>query len=168
MKHFLLFLGLCAMIVSGCGGGGGDAATGGFPASTFVGNYSGVWRNTTLLTIGSCVITITSDTATNTLTMVFDQNGFVFGLTDPDAITMTGVWTDTGVTVTGNSMVYGPGQFTIDAAGNVTGSFPNMTDPQIKSMSFTGTLSSTGANLTYTQQTQPGGTEAGVVTTTKG
>lgn len=129
----------------------GNQSAGGaiFNPTTYVGTYVGQWNNTTFGTSGSASFSVTGDLGTKTATMIMDLGGNVFGISDPDPVTLTGVWTDAGVTLTGASPFFGPASFTIDANGNFSGGFSNVPNTSIEKMEYTGTVNASSINLTY-------------------
>ncbi len=109
-----------------------------FDPAAFEGNWSGVWHNLTFSSEDSAFLYVTIDTTQMTVVAVLDLNGNVFGGTDPDSVVMTGSYTSNGFTSAGTGDPYGPISISGNASGMLTGLCPNVPNPGIDSVRFSG------------------------------
>lgn len=162
MRRWLIVTSI--LVLAGCGGAGFLLP---FDPAPLVGNYTGNWQNQTFSTTGGATMSLSTNSGAQTATMVLDLNGSVFGGADPAAVTMNGTYNDNGMTVTGTTTVFGQMTFSVNGAGVVSGSAPNVPGSTVDSMSFFGTISNSGANITYTLAMAGGGNATGTLTLTK-
>ena len=120
-----------------------------FDPTMLEGDWKGMWLNQTFSTTDSAFLNIDVNTSTNSLTMILDLDGSVFGGSDPDPATMTGNYDQNGFSVTGNSPTYGDMYFSGDAAGSITGRLPNVPNPSIDSTTLTGIYTTSLISLSY-------------------
>jgi len=130
------------------------------------GTWSGTWNNTTFNSTGSATMVLTVDSAAKTLSTVTTLGGNVFGQgNNPPAQTVTGTYTDSLITLSSTTALFGAVTLTIDNMGKISGTaHPSGFD----SVSVSGTASPTKLDMTYTIY-QPAGTvyATGTLTFTK-
>jgi len=132
------------------------------------GNWSGTWRNTTFLSNSTLTAVVTADTVAQTMRVVLDVNGSVFGAGDPPAETFTGTYTPgSGGTITQTSARFGNVSITFNPNGSFTGACTNIPVAGIARFDFTGTMTTSTANLSYTVTFTNGTTAVGTATLTK-
>jgi Carboxypeptidase regulatory-like domain len=136
-------------------------------AAKEAGTWAGTWRNTSFGTTGTIAMVVTVDTVAQTMQIVLDVNGNVFGGADPPAETFNGPYTTTGATLTRPSSVFGNVTVTVTPTGQITGSATNVPVSTISRLDFTGTATATTITINYTVTFVGGGTAVGVATLTK-
>lgn len=162
MRKSLYLLG--AAVMAGCAGSGIARL---FNPVPYIGTYAGNWNNLTFSTTGSATMDVAADTTAKTASMVLDLNGNVFGGGDPPAVTMNGTYNNAQMTVSATNTLFGNMTFTVDSNGHISGSAPNVPGPNVDSITFNGTITATGANLTYLIALAGGGTANGTLVMTK-
>ncbi len=120
-----------------------------FDPTPLEGSWRGIWLNLTFSTTDSAFLNIDVDETMNTITMVLDLDGGVFGGPDPDPATMTGTYDQNGFSVTGASPTYGDMFFSGDAAGFIYGRLPDVPNPSIDSTTLSGTYTVQLISLYY-------------------
>jgi len=139
-------------------------------AAKMNGSWTGTWRNATFATTGGITMSVTTDTVAQTMQVVLDVNGNVFGLSDPPAETFSGSYSPTtGATLTRTSTVFGSVTITVTPTGQISGSVTNVPVSGISRMDFTGTVSvgpPAVINLSYTVTFTSGGVATGIATLT--
>jgi hypothetical protein len=113
------------------------------------GFWRGTWFNNTFGTTDSAFMTSSVDESSNTLEIILDLDGNVFGGSDPDPVTMTGPYDENGFSVSGNSPTYGDIFITGSSDGTITGRLPNVPNPNIDSTTLAGTFNADTVALTY-------------------
>jgi hypothetical protein len=135
-----------------------------FDPTPLEGSWRGIWLNLTFSTTDSAFLNIDVDEINNTISMVLDLDGGVFGGPDPDPATMTGTYDQNGFSVTGTSPTYGDMFFAGDAAGFISGRMPNVPNPSIDSTTLSGTYTIQLISLGYLVYfTGGGGTANGII-----
>jgi hypothetical protein len=137
-------------------------------AAGFAGNWSGNWVNTTFSSTGTVTMSGSADTINQTGQMSVDFNGSVFGAGDPPAEVINGSYTTSGGTFAKTSTFYGNISFTISPTGQISGSA--ISPPVASSISrcdFTGTITASAANISYTVRFTNGSTAVGTWTLNK-
>ncbi len=139
-----------------------------FDASLLEGSWRGIWLNQTFSTTDSAFLNVNVDETTNSLTLILDLDGNVFGGSDPDPATMTGSYDSNGFIATGNSPTYGDMIFSGDAAGNINGRLPAVPNPSIDSTTLIGIYTTSFISLSYTVYFTGGsGTAVGIINLNK-
>jgi hypothetical protein len=132
------------------------------------GNWNGTWRNTTFGSTGTVTAVVSGDTVAQTARITLDVNGNVFGAGDPAAETFNGTYTPgQGATITQTSARFGNVSLTFTAGGTFTGTCTNVPVAGISRFDFTGSMTTSTANLTYTVTFTSGATAVGTATLTK-
>jgi hypothetical protein len=135
--------------------------------SACVGTYSGTWQNLTFSSSGPITATVALNAAT--LSITFDPDGGVFGLTNPPAATIMGPiaagnWSGS----LSNHATYGNLTASINGttgATNISGT--NVPSPFVLSYTAAGTLNACALQLNGTIQLEPSGTAQTVISATK-
>ena len=120
-----------------------------FDPTPLEGSWRGIWLNLTFSTTDSAFLNIDVDEANNTISMVLDLDGSVFGGSDPDPATMTGTYDQNGFSVIGTFFTYGDMFFSGDAAGFINGRLPDVPNPSIDSTILSGTYTIQLISLSY-------------------
>jgi len=94
-------------------------------ASIFDGHLSGMWNNNTFGSFGAINADVDTDFtakgSSGSFTIILDIDGNVFGLGDPDAMTITGsISPDGTVSIESDSDLFGEVEFELDDFGNFT------------------------------------------------
>lgn len=136
-----------------------------FDAGAYAGSYSGSWQNTTFGSSGAASMEISVDSNAQTVAMMIDMDGSVFGSSDPPAETFTGTYDANGFTVTGSSATFGEVEVTIGADGAISGAGTDIPNPGIAGAEFSGTATPEEFSMNYLIQfSGGGGTAEGVIT----
>jgi len=156
---------VAAVIVGGCGGsdngnGNGGSVTGTFNAAAWDGTWLGQWLNQTFNSTGAASFSFTVNESAKTIDVTWDMDGAVFGQADPAPITMNLQYDDTGINAQVNGTALGDLAFTVDADGNIEGSFTNVPNAAIAQVTFTGQRNGNTITLNYTVQFAGGGNPA--------
>lgn len=138
---------------SGPPGDGAVASDGGVRPQDYAGAWIGTWTNTTFSSTGSASLTISVDTGESTAEMELDLNGNVFGGADPAAVTFSGPYTASALTVSGTNALFGPTTFTFSSSGAITGMATPAASADVNTVEFTGTGTPTAINIAYTIRT---------------
>ncbi len=137
-------------------------------AARLAGNWSGTWRNTTFGSTGGMTMTMSVDTIAQTLQIVLDVNGNVFGAGDPAPITFNGPYSTTnGLSISQSTSSFGTVTLNVTPSGQITGSATGIPGGAITRFDFTGTVTPTTINVTYTVTFVGGATATGTATLTK-
>jgi len=138
------------------------------PPTDFEGNWSGRWENITFGSKDSAAMTVTLDTVLKTADVVLDLDGNVFGGSDPAPLLMTGPYTDSGFTVSGDAAPYGPITMTGGNGGMLTGRAPDVPNVSIDSVTMAGSYDAVSLALDYLVYfAMTGGTANGTITMEK-
>lgn len=116
----------------------------------YVGGWSGQWENTTFGSYGPATMNLTSDSNNKTAEMMLDLDGFVFGGNDPDAMNLTGNYTDTEFTVSATTNLFGEFTLTVNNQGVISGQGINVPMEAIDRFEFSGTSTPLQMNMNYT------------------
>ncbi|MBD3293515.1 MAG: hypothetical protein GF393_11365 [Armatimonadia bacterium] len=164
----LVVVAVAAVVVAGCdgdGNGNGGPITGTFDAAAWDGTWDGQWLNQTFNSTGDASFEITVDEVAQTLAIVADMDGAVFGQADPPPINLNLQYTDAGANGNMAGTPLGDLAFTIDANDNIQGRFTNIPNAAIDEVTFTGQRNGNTITLNYTVQFAGGGNPAtGTVT----
>ncbi|MEQ1871036.1 MAG: carboxypeptidase regulatory-like domain-containing protein [Vicinamibacterales bacterium] len=136
-------------------------------AASGAGSWSGSWKNTTFSTTGGMTMQLSVDTIAQTMQLVLDVNGGVFGAGDPPAETFNGAYSDAGTTMTRTSTLLGTVTATITPTGQLTGSATSVPTPGISRVDFSGTVAARSIAISYTVTFTAGGTALGTATMTR-
>ena len=136
-------------------------------AAKLTGAWTGTWKNTTFSTQGAETMNVTVDTVAQTMNIVLDLNGSVFGGSDPAAETFSTTYTLTGATFTKTSPVFGNITLTITPAGTLTGSATNVPGVGISRVDFSGTITPALITVNYTITFTSSATATGTATFAK-
>ena len=136
-------------------------------AAGFAGSWSGSWTNTTFGSTGPAAATITADTINQTVTVVLDLGGGVFGGGDPAPVTFTIPYTAAGGSFTSTSPAYGTITATISPTGAITATLAGVPSGGITGVTFTGTITPTTLSGTALITFTGGGTATSTLTLTK-
>jgi len=90
-----------------------------YTPTQLVGNYTGVWNNTTFGSTGSASMQISYNATTKVASITFDVNGNVFGGADPTPETWTCTVGIDGCKASFNSSVFGAGTFVLRPDGTM-------------------------------------------------
>mgnify|MGYP001024411844 CR=1 FL=1 len=163
----LVLLVAAAALIAGCDGG--DNGNGGtFDATAWDGTWTGQWVNQTFNSTGAAEFVIQTDLVDQEVDVQADLDGAVFGRADPDPINMHVQYTDSGIDATVDGTNLGDLSFTIGPNGNMQGSFTNVPNAAIDTVTFTGQRSGNTITINYTVNFAGGGNPAhGVVTVTR-
>lgn len=136
-------------------------------AASGAGSWSGSWRNTTFGTTGGMTMQLSVDTVAQTMQLVLDVNGGVFGAGDPPSETFTGAYSEAGTTLTRTSSLLGTVTATVTPAGQLTGSATSVPTAGISRVDFAGTVAARSIAITYTVTFTGGSTATGTATLTR-
>jgi hypothetical protein len=132
------------------------------------GNWSGTWHNTTFGSSGTMTVAVSGDTIAQTARLTVDVNGNVFGAGDPPSETFNGSYTPgQGGTVNQTSTRFGNVSVTFNPNGSFTGTCTNIPASGISRFDFTGSMTTSTMNLTYTVTFTSGAPATGTATLTR-
>jgi hypothetical protein len=132
------------------------------------GNWSGTWRNTAFASTGTITMVVSADTVAQTVTVVLDVNGNVFGGADPPSETLNGTYSPTtGGSFSGRSAVFGNVTMTVSPSGQISGSATQVPPSFVSRLDFTGTATTSQINISYTVTFTAGGTANGTAVLNK-
>lgn len=138
--------------------------------TSYEGDYSGEWINTTFGSAGAIAGRLGFDEATLTVTLELDIDGFVFGAFDPDpetfVISLAEAASNPDNATTIESATFGTLQATVTRDGIELFS-DEVPDPGIASVLLTGPITPEGFELTYVIEFAGGGGAEGTATLTK-
>jgi len=145
-------------------GGPGDYAK----FSPFAGEWNGTWTNQTFGSTGDVVLTIVVNDD-DTATMTMDVGGLVFGLLDPDPVTLSGTYNTQSMNFTGQSDFFGFFAASVDESNNFTLLAPAVSAPGIDSLDMGGTIDKEAGTLsgTYTIKKENGSSAQGIINFSK-
>ncbi|MFZ5819771.1 MAG: hypothetical protein ACOYYJ_07705 [Chloroflexota bacterium] len=143
------------------------AAAGKFDVNKIVGVYEGAWTNQSTGATGPAVITIVADEPTKTATLTLDFGGNYLGLNDPPPATITTKYDDSGAHLSGTNVLFGAMDVTIDANGNIVGTFENLAGGMIPGMTYTGKIGDGRLDAEYIVTLSDGKTTTAVLETVK-
>ena len=139
-----------------------------FNAGDFEGSWRGTWFNNTFGSTDSAFLSVSIDQGASTLEAVLDLDGNVFGGSDPDPVTLTGMYDNNGFSATGTSSTYGDIFLSGDANNNMNGRMPDVPNPGIDSTTLAGMYNETNIDLAYIVYFVGGGSTAdGVINLVK-
>ena len=136
-------------------------------AASGAGNWSGSWKNTTFGTTGGMTMQLSVDTIAQTMQLLLDVNGGVFGGGDPPSETFTGAYSEAGTTLTRTSALLGTVTATVTPTGQLSGSATSIPTPGISRVDFSGTVAARSIAIAYTVAFTAGGTAVGTATLTR-
>ena len=160
---------LSAYGITECANGGDSSGSDPVAAAqTFVGHYTGPWKNTTFGSTGTLELTISLDTTAKAVKVVTTITGNLFGSPPPPTETLTLPLPATATTpVTVTSTTFGPMTFTLQADGSLVADAPTVPSANAATFNLVLKPSTSGIDGTYTVKLKNGTTANGTVTLTK-
>src|SRR5262249_45554524 len=116
------------------------------------------WFNDTFSSSGSATLVVTVNTAAQTFQATLTLEGNVFG-TGMAPQTFSGSYA-AGGTISTSSPAFGTVNLTVNADGSFSGSAPNIPNPNVSRMDFTGTGTTQQITINYTVTFAGGGGSA--------
>lgn len=136
--------------------------------SPLAGEWNGTWTNQTFGSSGDVTLAIVVN-QDDTATMIMDVGGLVFGLLDPDPVTLSGTYNATSMNFTGESDFFGFFAVSIDESNNFSLLAPSVLAPGIASLELNGTVNKDAGTLSgsYTIKKENGSSAVGVINFSK-
>lgn len=134
-----------------------------FEAEQFQGSYTGQWNNNFFSTTGGAAASIAVEAHTHSIAFLLTLSGLVFGVPNPAPTLLTGNYSDTGFTTTGDSDLFGPVTMTVNADGTFSFAANSVPGGLISTFNITGTAFPDKINGNYTIGLLGGGTATGTL-----
>lgn len=126
-------------------------------------SYSGTWTNTTFGSTGGASLGLSVDMSAKLVVINISLTGNVFGSGSSTPTTLTGTYSLTGFTATGNSSLFGSVTLTLTSDGSWTFTANSVPSSSVSKFSVTGTARPDKITGSYTVTLSGGGTAIGTI-----